>query len=183
MSGNNTCPTLSQRVGQKNDSLSKQKAILSHCPTLLGGGTVGQEYGDPKSGTDLGTEAGQGSIKALAQAFLAVPLDRDKVGQGVGQAEKSCPTPTGTVGQEIVPVTIAAAGGEPTPEQIAHARRMLVNCPFTGGKLHCWHCSRCDDAGTCRAWRIRRRDVELFRNCEAPYSLFLVESGATEVSQ
>jgi hypothetical protein len=72
---------------------------------------------------------------------------------------------------------------EPTPEQIAHARRMLVACPSTGGKLHCWYCSRCEKAGSCMAWRHRRGDVEFFRQSEEPYSLFLVESDAAGVLQ
>ena len=65
--------------------------------------------------------------------------------------------------------------GEPTPEQIAHARRMLVDCPSSGGKLHCWNCSRCDAARTCTAWRSRRADVEFFRKSGEPYSLSLVK--------
>lgn len=71
----------------------------------------------------------------------------------------------------------------PTPEQIAHARRMLVVCPSTGGKRHCGHCSRCGDARTCSAWHGRRYDVEFFRRSHEPFSLFLVESGAVEVVQ
>ncbi|MDR1241796.1 MAG: hypothetical protein LBM00_03270 [Deltaproteobacteria bacterium] len=77
----------------------------------------------------------------------------------------------------------ASTADDPTPEQIAHARRMLVDCPTAEGKLHCWHCSRCDRARRCTAWRIRRNDVEFFRQSEAPYSLFLVESDTSEVLQ
>jgi hypothetical protein len=58
---------------------------------------------------------------------------------------------------------------------LAHARRMLVDCPATGGKRHCWHCSRCPDTSSCMAWRVRRSDVEFFRQSEKPYSLSLVE--------
>ena len=72
---------------------------------------------------------------------------------------------------------------EATPEQIAHARRMLVACPLTGGKLHCWHCSRCGDSQACRTWRTRRADVEFFRHSGPPYSLYLVEGDAVEVLQ
>lgn len=64
---------------------------------------------------------------------------------------------------------------DPSPEQLAHARRMLVDCPSTGGKLHCWYCSRCGDARTCSAWRSHRRDVEFYKNSEEPLSLRLVE--------
>lgn len=71
----------------------------------------------------------------------------------------------------------------PTPEQIAHARYMLVNCPVTRGKRHCWHCSRCDDARTCAAWNSRRSDVAFFRQSEEPYSLFLVEDDTVGVIQ
>jgi hypothetical protein len=80
-------------------------------------------------------------------------------------------------------ILVDGTTSDPTPEQIAHARRMLVDCPETKGKLHCWHCSRCDRARRCTAWRIRRNDVEFFRQSEKPYSLFLVESGAVEVVQ
>lgn len=72
---------------------------------------------------------------------------------------------------------------DPTAAQLDHARRMLVDCPSTDGKLHCWYCSRCDDARTCTAWRALRQDVEFFRKSGEPYSLFLVESGAVEVVQ
>jgi hypothetical protein len=65
---------------------------------------------------------------------------------------------------------------EPTPAQLGHARRMLVDCPATGGKRHCWHCSRCQTARSCLAWRGRRFDVEFFRQSGKPYSLFLVEA-------
>ena len=118
------------------------------------------------SGTDCGTTAGQGSIKALAQAFLAVPLKRDKVGQEAGQGEKSCPTKDTALGQTFSP---------PDPAALAHARRMLVSCPVQGRSLHCWYCSRCSEAGKCPAWRSRRADVEFFRKSEKPYSLYLVE--------
>lgn len=63
----------------------------------------------------------------------------------------------------------------PTPEQIAHARRMLVSCPVQRRRLHCWHCSRCDKAVSCAAWRTRRADVESFRHRESPYSLHLLD--------
>jgi hypothetical protein len=65
---------------------------------------------------------------------------------------------------------------DPTPDQLAHARRMLVDCPDTGGKRHCWHCSRCPASSSCMAWRVRRSDVIFFRQSEKPFSLFLVES-------
>jgi hypothetical protein len=58
---------------------------------------------------------------------------------------------------------------------------MLVDCPATGGKLHCWNCSRCPATETCQAWRGHRADVEFFRQSEKPYSLHLVE--APEVLQ
>ncbi|MDL2317073.1 hypothetical protein LJC59_08385 [Desulfovibrio sp. OttesenSCG-928-A18] len=64
---------------------------------------------------------------------------------------------------------------EPTPTQLAHARRMLVDCPSTGGKLHCWHCSRCPEAARCSAWHGHRNDVTFFRQSEKPASLFLAE--------
>jgi hypothetical protein len=66
----------------------------------------------------------------------------------------------------------------PTPEQLAHARRMLVDCPSTGGKRHCWYCSGCEKARTCAAWRTRRRDVEFYRHSGKPSSLALVEGHA-----
>ncbi len=72
---------------------------------------------------------------------------------------------------------------ESTPEQLAHARTLLVDCPVSRGKRHCWHCSRCGDARKCSAWRARAAYVESFRQSEKPYSLFLVESGAVEVTQ
>jgi hypothetical protein len=71
----------------------------------------------------------------------------------------------------------------PTPAQLAHARRMLVTCPATGGKVHCWHCSRCPEARTCLSWRVRRSDVESFRQSEEPFSLFLVKEDAPGVLQ
>ena len=35
--------------------------------------------------------------------------------------------------------------------------------------------SRCDKTRSCMAWRVRRADVEFFRQSEKPYSLYLVE--------
>ena len=73
----------------------------------------------------------------------------------------------------------------PTQKQhtaaLAHARRLLVDCPATGGKRHCWNCSRCQGTATCGAWRGHRSDVEFFRRSEEPFSLSLVE--APEVRQ
>ena len=66
----------------------------------------------------------------------------------------------------------------PTPDGLAHARRMLVVCPSAEGQLHCWYCSRCSMAAGCRAWRRHRADVAFFKRSEPPYSLFLVESGS-----
>lgn len=63
-------------------------------------------------------------------------------------------------------------GDAPAPEQIAHAQRMLVDCPVNGGELHCWYCSRCSEARTCSAWRTRRADVDMFRQSGEPYSLY-----------
>lgn len=56
------------------------------------------------SGTSLGTNAGQVSLKALALAVLAVPSRRDKVGQEAGQSEKSCPTGEWAGGTRFGPV-------------------------------------------------------------------------------
>lgn len=41
----------------------------------------------------------------------------------------------------------------PTPAQLAHARSLITFCPSTGGKLHCWHCTRCAKEMKCMAWR------------------------------
>ena len=69
---------------------------------------------------------------------------------------------------------------QPDSAALEHARRMLVDCPSTKGKRHCWHCSRCAEARTCTAWRTRRADVERFRQSGKPYSLYLVEGGEEE---
>ncbi len=63
----------------------------------------------------------------------------------------------------------------PDPVTLAHAHTLLVSCPSTGLKLHCWHCSRCGEARSCTAWRTHRPDVEFFKQSEKPYSLYLVE--------
>jgi hypothetical protein len=63
----------------------------------------------------------------------------------------------------------------PSTLELAYARSLLVNCPSTGGKLHCWHCSRCDRARKCAAWLPQRPNVIFFKRSEEPYSLFLVE--------
>ena len=77
-----------------------------------------------------------------------------------------------------------AAHTEEQHAALAHARRLLVYCPSTGEKLHCWHCSRCDKTRTCTAWRGRRTDVEFFRRSEKPFSFSLLQSlEAPEVLQ
>jgi hypothetical protein len=130
---------------------------------------------------DSWDKRGTKSLKALALAVLAVPLDRDKVGQDVGQALKSCPKQEAPVGQnsEELPKVHEVAfhlEEEQHAAALAHARRLLVDCPVVGGKRHCWHCSRCPGAATCQAWHERRLDVEFFRQSEKPYSLHLVEA-------
>lgn len=142
------------------------------------------------AGTNLGTRAGQASLKALAQAILTVPLERDKMGQEVGQGQNSVPRAKEPVGQKIAHSSplgeeiLSLEKYDPTPAQLAYARRMLVDCSTTGGKLHCWHCSRCSKAQVCTAWHSRRADVEFFRQSEEPYSLYLVEEpGAVGVLQ
>ncbi len=142
-----------------------------------------------KRGTVSGTRAGQVSLKALARAFWLVPPERDKTGQEAGQSKNLVSRPGNPVGQKTAHNSpqceekLSLEKYDPTPEQIAHARRMLVDCPATRGKRHCWHCSRCGDARKCSAWRARAAYVESFRQSEKPYSLFLVESGAVEVIQ
>ena len=64
----------------------------------------------------------------------------------------------------------------PTPEQIAYARTLLVACPSTGGKRHCWHCSRCENAKTCTAWHRLAVKVEFFKGSYEPYSLYVAET-------
>jgi len=61
-----------------------------------------------------------------------------------------------------------------TPEQIIHARRMMLKCPIWGW-LHCWHCSRCDDASRCTVWRAKQLYVIFFRDSERPHSLDIAE--------
>ena len=126
---------------------------------------------------------GTKSLKALAQAFLSVPSERDKVGQGAGQPQKSCPTDEAVVGQKTAQnspseeeVLSLEKYDTPTPEQITHANCMLVMCPVQGRNLHCWHCSRCGDTQTCKVWQTRRADVEFFRKSGPPFSLYLVET-------
>lgn len=66
----------------------------------------------------------------------------------------------------------------PTPEQLTHARRMLVVCPDMprGCTVHCWYCSRCQKARTCTAWRHLRSHVEFFRQSTIPYSALVTEA-------
>lgn len=80
------------------------------------------------------------------------------------------------IAKENKPAILAELERQTKPEhlaQIAHAKRMLVNCPFASEKLHCWHCSRCGHAHKCMAWRERRQDVEFFQGSEEPYSVYL----------
>ena len=70
---------------------------------------------------------------------------------------------------------------DPTPEQIAHANRMLVDCPNTPGvKWHCWYCSRCSKSSECSAWHHLRSDVKFFKLSGPPYSLAVVEQQKTK---
>lgn len=73
----------------------------------------------------------------------------------------------------------------PTPAQLDHARSLLVDCPSTGGKLHCWHCTRCAKEMKCMAWRhIPAAEMRFQRSAAGKtYSLYLVEAGAVEVLQ
>ncbi len=132
------------------------------------------------NGTILGTRPGHGSLKTLAQAILAVPSQRSNAGQRVGQTPDECPTEKAEVGQKPESGVPAVP---PDPAAITYARTLLVSCPEQRRTLHCWHCSRCSETRVCKAWRIRRADVEFFRRHEKPYSLYLVEEFSTEVFQ
>lgn len=79
------------------------------------------------------------------------------------------------VQKSVLNVPLKDETDTPPPEQIHQARRMLVDCPCTDGKLHCWYCSRCTAARTCRTWLSRRADVKFFRGSDKPYSLILLE--------
>ena len=130
---------------------------------------------------------GTKSLKALAQAFLSVPPERDKAGQRVGQTQKSCPTGEAVVGQKKTadfPPKEEKLSLEkydtPTPEQVAYARRLMVDCPMNKWKVHVWYCARCRGANQCTAWRHLRGEVEFFRQSGKPYSLHLAETLNTE---
>lgn len=100
-----------------------------------------------------------------------------KIDQGtVGTSSTSSTSSNKTcnVNVDEVPPTITTAD-TPTPEQLAHARRLVVDCPIQGRGLHCWHCSRCGDTRTCSAWRGLRSEVERLKHSGKPYSLTLVE--------
>ena len=136
-----------------------------------------------KGGTPLGTTDGTNSLKALALAVLAVPPERDKVGQEVGQGKNLVPEATKVVGQK----TGAFSFGEenlslekyaPTPAMITHARAMLVTCPARGGRIHCWHCASCSRMRRCLAWSGVRGVVEGYRRLglPKPYSAYLAEN-------
>ena len=140
-----------------------------------------QQVQNGSIGTSTGTAIGTTSLKALALKQLQKQKQVQSQVQPQVQSLSPCTYPDLATGTASSPDS-----GEPTPtpEQIAHAQRMLVDCPSTGGKLHCWHCSRCGDARRCMAWRSRRADVEFFRRSERPYSLYLVEEmAAPEVLQ
>ena len=77
--------------------------------------------------------------------------------------------------EEIPETSVFSLAEIPTPEEIAYAQKMLVDCFITGGKIHCWYCAACPDSETCRAWHPRRADVELFRKSDKPASLLLME--------
>lgn len=145
------------------------------------------------SGTHLGTEAGTPSLKSLSTLYLMKQKAVHPVVRPPVHQQKKCTTGEGGSGTlfegKNAPVQVAEAAqkidyqithdvpfpDDPTAAQLDHARHMLVDCPSIGGKLHCWHCAHCDKALTCTAWRIRRSDVERFRQSEKPYSLYLVE--------
>jgi len=74
--------------------------INTNCPTVppiytWDSGTA------KESGTARGTTRGTQSLKALAQAILTVPTDRDRAGQKSGQGEKAVPQVDKPVGQEF----------------------------------------------------------------------------------
>ena len=106
---------------------------------------------------------GTPSLKSLAFKYLAeqkqVPREVQAQVQAQVQPSQKCTYPTDEI----------------TPEEIAYAQKMLVDCFITGGKIHCWYCAACPDSETCRAWHPRRADVELFRKSDKPASLLLME--------
>lgn len=74
--------------------------INTNCPTVppiytWDSGTA------KESGTARGTTRGTQSLKALAQAILTVPPDRDRVGQKAGQGGKAVPQVNKPAGQNF----------------------------------------------------------------------------------
>ena len=107
----------------------------------------------------------------------SLPSDARKYAVGLAREQKA------SIVEVLQSASPVAHLEEEHAAALAHARRMLVDCPSTGGKLHCWNCSRCPDAASCQAWRGHRSDVEFFRRSEEPLSLFLVEQEACGVIQ
>lgn len=155
MNSKQLCPTCPTGVGQGFPYASKTNCTLSHCPTLLRGGTVGQDSRAAASGTCHRTNAGQGTLKALAKAFLSVPTKNDSAGhvagQGTEQVFNKSNTPRLPVSSALVDTCNFA--NPPTPAQIDHARSLLVHCCQAGRKLHAWNCTRCANEPSCTAWR------------------------------
>lgn len=102
-------------------------------------------------------------------------IDQGAVGTSSTSSTSSNKTRGANLEEDLPPVEHVA--DSPTPEQITHATRMMVDCPNTPGvKWHCWYCSRCDRANKCNAWRYLAADVKWFKLSGPPYSLLVAES-------
>ena len=144
-----------------------------------------QQVQNIRAGTSAGTAIGTASLKSLAIKRLQEQRQVQPQVQEQVQAVSSCTYPEVAIGTLLgadsqAKKILYPEKYDPTPEQIAHARRMLVRCPAKGRDLHCWYCSRCGDARKCKAWHTRSSDVEFFRQSERPYSLYLVEGGESD---
>jgi hypothetical protein len=68
---------------------------------------------------------------------------------------------------------------EPTALELDYARSLLVDCPKTGARQHCWWCSRCCQTKRCAAWFPCRPHVKFYETLSGPpasYYLVLEEA-------
>ena len=132
------------------------------------------------------------TLKALAFSYLSKENAIHTAIQNPIHTAKKCITPkwssdTLLEGENMPPheVKNTPEDDHPTPEQVNHARRLIVDCPMNEWKVHIWYCARCQRANQCGAWRHLREEVELMRESGKPYSLHLAETlkEAVEVAQ
>ncbi len=142
---------------------------------------------DPGEAFGLGLDLRAWVTAGLPPAMAALIYRREEIESSAssetGRNDEDVPASKAT--EAVLPHIMEqdSARINPSPEELAHARRMQVACPHTQEWLHCWYCAHCDRSSRCTAWHKNRSDVLFYRRSSLPSSAFVLEEQARTIPQ